>query len=251
MKKVWPECSLPWSEGCGQSLPPPKASFWEGSRCGIRLCLIYVCAIWIKIKYISFWNRIWTLMSVFPILLPQSRSFIPLYESVWDVANHRVKQLRVVLFKLSSNLNDEQDCENDCGMGAMKKKVGFGLNQIPNIINVICQHESDRKEQGLSPDLLQVSLGTSRWRPLCLGLAGAPRGPAKIGNFVSSFSNEDTFNWMRIFKKITLEKKQPYQTRRWGQISLAMVSHTPERRSWAFALMFGFIFQVCSGIVGN
>ena len=126
--KVWPECSLPWSEGCGQSLPPPKASFWEGSRCGVRLyinvyyCLIYVCAIWIKMTNIPILNTIWTLMSLFPILSPQSRSFIPLYEGVWDVADHRVKELRVVLLKLSSNLND---CENDCGMGTMTKKVGF------------------------------------------------------------------------------------------------------------------------------
>ena len=66
-------------------------------------------------------------MSLFPILSPQSRSFIPLYESVRDVANHRVKQLRVVLLKLSSNLNDEQDCENVCKVVAMTKKVFFLL----------------------------------------------------------------------------------------------------------------------------
>ena len=82
----------------------------------------YMCPIWLKMTNISFRNRIWTLISLFPILSPQSRSFIPLYESVRDVANHRVKQLRVVLLKLSSNLNG---CENVCKVVAMTKKVGF------------------------------------------------------------------------------------------------------------------------------
>ena len=168
-----------------------------------------MCPIWLKMTKISFQNlsyfRIWTLISLFPILSPQSRSFIPLYEGVRDVANHRVKQLRVVLLKLSSNLND---CENDCGVVTMTKKVGFWFkSNLKCHYNVICQYEKDRKEQGLSPDLLQGTLETSHWRPLCLGLAGALRGPAQISNDVSSLSNEDTVSWMRILK-ITLSGEE-------------------------------------------
>ena len=41
---------------------------------------------------------------IMTIMVPQPRGFIPLYESVWNVADHRVKQLCVVFFKLPSNL---------------------------------------------------------------------------------------------------------------------------------------------------